>query len=142
MNLNAIFFRNVFQLQDKITMSQVRHLASPITLHSLQVQILQANQVITLAQLMRHLPLEIGTLVHDVLIQSLQLQLLALAVIAALLALREVARPASKLQQFTLYKAALNSSNSSVENRQTLFTRLFIISLPYSQADLQGQGIH
>ena len=99
MNLNAIFFRNVFQLHNEIAMSQVRHLASPITLHSLQVQILQANQVITLAQLMRHLPLEIGTLVHDVLIQSLQLQLLALAVIAALLALREVARPASKLQQ-------------------------------------------
>ena len=48
---------------------------------------------------MRQLPLEIGTLVHDVSIQSLQLQLLALAVVAALLALGKVARPAPKLLQ-------------------------------------------
>ena len=48
---------------------------------------------------MSQLPLEIGTLVHDVLIQSLQLQLLALAVVAAFLALREVARPAFEFLQ-------------------------------------------
>ena len=99
MNLNAILLRNVLQLHNEITMSQVRHLSSPTLCHSLQVQILQANQVITLAQLMRQLPLEIGTFVHNIPIQSLQFHLLALAVIAALLALRKVARPAPKLLQ-------------------------------------------
>ena len=73
-----------------------RHTSS---LHSLQVQILQANQVITLAKLMCQLPLEIGTLVHNVSIQSLQLRFLALAVVATILALGKIARPASKLLQ-------------------------------------------
>lgn len=96
-NLNAILLCNVLQLHNEITMSQVRHFTPPTLRHSLQVQILQANQVVTLAKFVSQLPLEIGTLVHDVLIQSLQLQLLSLAVVAAFLALREVARPAPKL---------------------------------------------
>lgn len=99
MNLHTIFLRYVLQLQDEIAMSQVRHLASPTLCHSLQVQILQANQVVSLAQFVSQLPLEIGTFVHDISIQSLQLQLLALAVVAAFLALREVARLAPKLLQ-------------------------------------------
>lgn len=49
----ATFSRHLFEHSEELSKRQITHLASPQPLHTVQVQVLEAQQVIVVTQLMR-----------------------------------------------------------------------------------------
>ena len=88
---------------------------------------------------MSQLPLEIGTLVHDVLIQSLQLHFLTLAVVATLLALREVARPAPKLLQVSFKELGIVNLTPIAQSHVFLQTK--VDACQYTSSIIEAEEI-
>ena len=96
---NAVLGSNILQLVHELRVGEVVHLASPQPCHPREVEVFDADSVISTAKVVGELPLKIGTLVAYVAVYAVKLLISALSVVAALLGFRQSARSLSEFAE-------------------------------------------
>lgn len=91
LHLHIILTSKILQLADKLSMGEVGHLAAPERGHTSELQVLDADGVEAAAQVVRQLPLPVVAAVGDEFLHAVLRPSCSLAVVAALLLLRETA---------------------------------------------------
>ena len=119
MDGDTILGGKVLELQHKLPMGEVSHLTTPEGRHTRELEIFDEDTVVLLTELMSEMPLEGITLVHHLLMESVEIQTLPFPVMGAWHTLREVPRLTLQRAQSALQELWIINSRA-VAHRHVL----------------------